>query len=355
MNTLHVQSLRTTTAVCGSSLVGSPVERKATAAVLRRYSLTKITRPPGNVSFHDAEVFVMEKPNARSDLPDGYEQKFRREVLGNVVHYMRERRWRVGSDPHVDREYRCCRKDNKRCVHPSRLQCKIRLSGRTLVLKFYQNVKRPLSCNPRGGEYDFNRLEGMPYLLRKRCEHEMTKLAVWLVRNCGYGYKPPEQKCHAGSGGVDVNTYLAIRAQEAHWHDYKRAIDDPKPIESYNSKCMDGHVKNGDRVYFLGGYVEQRWGMGIAEHNINNMWWVKIGTHGVYNIASHNIRHSVPEGGLRGRKIMTERRRERLEKLMLEAAKERRYTDAERMRVALEKGRYLPRRRKRGRHGNKKS
>lgn len=306
--------------------------------------MAKIARPPGRVSLHDAKVMVWEEPDngGRCGLPDGYRRDFNRVILGGVVRLMRDRRWRVSSDPDTDKNYRCIRKDHKWCIHPSGLQCKIRLSGRCLELTFYQEVKRPKGCNQHGGEYDFNRTRDMPYLIRKRCEHEIDHIAGWLVFHCDYDYKLPDPECHAGLGGVDVDTWLDHRCKESHWHGYKRAIDDPKPVESYNSKCLDGIVQNGERVYFLGGYVEQRWGVGIAEHNINNMWWVKVGTHEIRNVASHHLSHAVPEGGLRGRQILDWRRKERLEKLMLKAAEERRYRDAERMRAALERGQFTP-------------
>lgn len=300
--------------------------------------MPKIARPPGTVRFHDAGISVWEEPGGRHGLPTGYEKGFQHDVLHGLIRLMRQRKWRVFQDADIVKNYNCLKDGRRRAKHFCCLEARIAMSGRHLEITFYQEVKRPKDGNPNGGEYDYNRLAGMPYLMRKRCELEMDHIAGWLIHMCGYAYKPERQPCSVF--GVDVDTWLEQRSKEAHWHSYKRAIDDPKPVEKYNSKCLDGHVQNGERVYFLGGYVEQRWGVGIAEHNINNMWWVKIGTHEVRNVASHHLSHAIPEGGLRGRKILDWRRKERLEKLMLKAAKEQRYLDAERMRVALERRRY---------------
>jgi len=302
--------------------------------------MAKILRPPGEVRFHDAGIIVWEDPGRDgNDVAawrkwQAYEEKFRRVILAGVIRVLRQRGWHVGPDADTVKNYYCLRKSHRQCTHWSGLQCELRQGGRCLEIKFYQNVKRPKGCNPLGGQYDFNKLEAMPYLLRKRCEMEMDYVAGWLVFNCEYTYKLQKQPCSVF--GLDVDAYLEQDAPNRHWSGYKRAIHHDKPVDSYNSKCMDGVVKNGDRVYFLGGYVEQRWGVGIAEHNINNMWWVKVGKHEVRNVASHHLSHVIPEGGLRGRQILDWRRKERLEKLMLKAAKEQRYVDAERMRLAIE-------------------
>jgi hypothetical protein len=205
------------------------------------------------------------------------------------------------------------------------------LSGRSLEIQFYQNVTP--SENPYGGEYDFHKMGRMPYLLRLRTKFEMQALCTWLVSQFLYDVKPKEQSCDAF--GLSADEWMD-QHNEARFHD--------DPIPEYNSKCMDGIVQNGERVFFLGGYNIQRWGVGIARHHINNMWWIKVGTHGVHNVASHHLRHTPPKDGLRGRKILEWKRREILKKHMLKAAEEQRYLDAERMRVALEAKRYVRKR-----------
>jgi hypothetical protein len=170
---------------------------------------------------------------------------------------------------------------------------------------------------------------------------EMDHLAGWLIFNCDYTFKPDRPQCHAGPGGVDVDTWLE---HDWKYNRFERERPDPtstEHIQPYNRKCMDGMLNNGDHVYFLWSPFRTRWGKGVAEHHINNMWFVKVGTHEIHNVASHYITRKVPECGLRGRHIRAEDRKKRLENLMLKAAAEQRYLDAERMRRALEGGLYL--------------
>jgi hypothetical protein len=308
--------------------------------------MNDVNRSPrnnGEVRVHDAALFVWEEPNygkRTCGLPDGYKEDFRRTVLHPLIRFMRRRGWYVHRDPRVVKHYRCLRQDYRRCWHPGGLQCKLRLSGRTLEIQFYQNRTKP--DNPAGGEYDFHKMERMPYLLRLRTQLEMKMVCTWLMSQFLYGVKPEQQPC-------DAFHLTADEWLEQWWvrNRFEQSRPDPATVqvEGYNSKCMDGVVRNGDKVFFLGSYVKQRWGVGIAEHNINNMWWIKVGQHSVFNVASHHLSHARPEGSLRGRVISEENRRRRLEDLMLRAAKEQRYLDAERMRVALKAGCHVPRKR----------
>jgi hypothetical protein len=288
-------------------------------------------RPPGTVKVTDAGLNVWEEPGGHG-LPKGYKKRFREQVLHALIRVMRRSGWYVHQDPHIVKHYRCLRQDRRRCWYPGGLQCKLELSGRSLKIQFYQNRTPP--DNSAGGYYDFNKMERMPYLLRLRTKFEMNRVLTWLVSSFLYEVKPAQRPCDA----------FNLTADE--WmdqHDAARFHDNPIP--EYNSKCQDGIVRNGDRVFFLGGYVEQRWGVGIARHHINNMWWIKVGEYEVRNVASFHLSHAVPEEGLRGRKILEGHRKEHLKKRMLEAAAAQRYLDAERMRVALEREGYVPRRR----------
>jgi hypothetical protein len=288
-------------------------------------------RPPGVVRVHDAKLMVWEEPGGRG-LPTGYEEAFRTGVLHPLIRFMRRRGWYVHQDPRIVKHYRCLRQDNRRCWHPSGLQCKLRLSGRSLEIGFYQNRTKP--DNPNGGEYDFNKMRRMPYLLRLRTRLEMQMVCTWLVSQFLYSVKPEEQPCDAFH--LTADEWIAQR-NEARFHDYE--------ISEYNCRCEDGYVRNGERVFFLGDYNIQRWGVGVAQHNINNMWWIKVGQYEVRNVASHHLRHTPPKESMRGKKILDWKRKEILQNRMLIAAGERRYLDAERMRVALEAGRYVPRKR----------
>ncbi len=299
-------------------------------------NVNKQVRPPGTVVTNDASLIVWEEPGGKCGLPKGYDKDFRASVLHPLIRFMRSRRWYVHQDPRILKHYNCLKKSHRRCWHPSGLQCKLKQGGRSLEIQFYQNRTKP--DNPAGGEYDFHKMERMPYLLRLRTQLEMQEVRAWLVSNFLYTVKPEQRSC--GVFELTVDEYLAQHYQV---RSFREGRKENHEIHDYNKRCMDGEVKNDERVFFLGSYNIKRWGVGVAEHNINNMWWLKVGQHNIHNVCCAYLSHKVPEEGLRGRRIEDSYRKKRLEGLMLRAAKERRYVDAERMRVALEAGLYVPR------------
>ena len=285
-------------------------------------------RPPGTVKVHleYASLMVWEEPGREVIQGRHYAPQFRYDILHPIIRLLRRRGWSVHQDKDILKNYRCLRNDRRHCTHPSGLECELNMTGRSFKIEFYQNVTK--SEHPSGGKYEFSKYAKMPYLLKVRVRCEMQHFMEWFKENTEYVYPEPEPS-HRGLDAVDVDTWLDHHAKYKTF-ERVRSIHSDEEISPYNSKCQDGVVHNHDRVYFMG--YDKRWGVGTAEHNINNMWWVKVGTHGLYNIASFDLRHTVPEGGLRGRQIPLSLRLKRLETLMLQAAKERRYADAERMR-----------------------
>lgn len=274
----------------------------------------------GDVHTYDTAIHVWEDP---PKVTDEYEKSLRREVMGPIVRHLRSRDWRVEYDMKV---HPCIRQGYRRGIGRSRLEVRTEQTGRYLKVEFFQNVSNVE--NPHGGEYDFHRLERMPYLLRCRARLEMRLVLELLLR---IGYQRREEK---GTPGVDMTAdeWIAQHRRLEQWG--KVGPDPDDKIPSYNRKCRDGMLFNGARVYFVG--WDRRWGVGTAEHNTNNMWWVKLAGGDVKNIGAHNIRLTPPPNP-RQREFTDDERRGRLERLMLSEAEHRRYVVAERMRLALDR------------------
>lgn len=262
-------------------------------------------RPPGEVRvfMEYASFHVWEEPTReemQANWPQ-YDKGFEYDILHPIIRLLRRRGWSVRQDKNILKHHRCLRNGHRHCKHPS------------------------------GGKYEHDKLRKMPYLLKVRVKYEIQQFVAWCRENTEYTYKDSKPKY--GALDATVDEFLDYRAEHETFG-RGRSVYNNAEISPYNSKGQDGVIRNGERVFFLG--WDKRWGVGIAEHNINNMWWVKVGTHGLNNIGSHELRHTVPEGGLRGRHISEGARMKRLETLMLQAAKERRYADAERMRAVFD-------------------
>lgn len=281
-----------------------------------------MTRPQGTVKLYDSSINVWEEPPGRCD--DDYEKGLLREVFGPLIRAMRDRGWKVGRDERIHRDYRCLSKSRRYCVHPSGIEAKIEQSGRYIGLELYQNVANVEHLH--GGYYDHNKLERMPYLMRLRALLEIEALSAWLCTRFGYGLKRDKKKL--GPGGLDCDGYIAQHRDRDMFGD---GITDP--IADYNSGGRDCVLQNGMRVYFMDS--KGRWLTGIAEHNINNMWWVKCGRFTLKNEGSHDLQEKPPADL---RKKGGHFRRERIENLMRQAADRNDFLRADQLRRVLFNG-----------------
>lgn len=281
-----------------------------------------MTRPQGTVKIYDSSINVWEEPGRRCD--DDYEEAFLREVFGPLIRAMRDRRWKVGRDWEVHKRYRSLSKSHRYCVHPSGLEASLERGGRHIQLKLYQNVANVEHLY--GGYYDYDKMDRMPYLMRLRAKREIDVLSSWLCSQFGYGFEAAKKKL--GPGGLDCDGYIAQHRERDMFGD---GISNPIP--DYNSKGRDCTLRNGMRVYLTD--HKGRWLTGIAEHNINNMWWVKCGRFVLKNEGSHDLREKPPADL---RKKGGHFRRERLEKLMRQAADRNDFLRADQLRRVLFNG-----------------
>ena len=134
-------------------------------------------------------------------------------------------------------------------------------------IHFYQDVQFE---NPNGGYYDFDKLEKMPYLIRKQYELTERKLTAYFE---GKGFRVcPRKKMMRGKAFI-VNDYIgSCHHPQKEWFRLEE-VDGQTPEHEYNAKDRDGKIlHNGETKYFRdwGGYLCR----GVVYHNINNMWWV---------------------------------------------------------------------------------
>lgn len=174
-------------------------------------------------------------------------------------------------DPHMLKHYRSLAK----CSHigwKQDVHFKSRISGRTIEIKFYEDVVRD---HPSGGFYTYDKLSKMPYQRRKKTELAIRKIVATLL-SLGF------------VDASDVKPELAIdrcmqqREELGLFQGEKFYCNPPGP---YNSKDADGNeLKDGQTRYFWD--YHGRLGRGEILHNINNMWWVISSPYTLLNIAN---------------------------------------------------------------------
>lgn len=142
-------------------------------------------RNDGSLSLYDTTLSIWEEPahpeGQTHGLWHGYEQEFTKTVFTPLRGYLRRRGWTVVRDPR-GQHYKCIAKWMWLGNHGD-LQVKLQLGGRHIEIAFFQNVVHE---NPNGGQYDYDRLDKMPYLVRLRFLAEMKALIEYLQTKHGY-------------------------------------------------------------------------------------------------------------------------------------------------------------------------
>ena len=138
---------------------------------------------PGTFNFYDTTLGIWEKP---TNLDGVYDEGFRREVLTPLRLFLRGRGWTVEHDPDGLKHYQCIAK-YMWVAHYGHLQLKLQQGGRHIEMAFWQDV---VVEHPNGGQYDSNRFDKMPYLIRLRWIVEVRALLEYLRST--HGYAMPE-------------------------------------------------------------------------------------------------------------------------------------------------------------------
>ena len=105
-------------------------------------------RNNGKIVFHDSSIAIWEENVDETSMTN--------DVLAPLIRTMRKQGWSVRADKQVKKHYRTLSKKHRYC-RKGDLEAKIRLCGRHLEIKLFQNVANVTNRN--GGEYDFDILE----------------------------------------------------------------------------------------------------------------------------------------------------------------------------------------------------
>jgi hypothetical protein len=179
------------------------------------------------------------------------------------------------------------------------------ISGRHTEFTFYEDVVRD---NPNGGRYHFDKLDKMPYLLRKLSELEIGHICRLLV-SMGF---TDQTKPTLGKFTSDE----MVKFHRGELSDFQGKDFYTRERYSYNINDRQGNSMNdGDTRYFW--TYTGRLSRGTVYHNINNMWWVVVNRDCYSNEATHNLFTWRPEMG-RKRKASIEQIKNKLQRFVKE-------------------------------------
>lgn len=206
-------------------------------------------------------------------------------ILHRVLNFMKDRGFEVGRDPEVLKYYKSLNKD-RWYGRKGDLEFKAKRYPRGFAIKFFQNINFK---NRSGGEYDSDKFEKAPYLIKLIWINETKKIAEFIesivpgVKNNTKGYK---------KSAMDFikNDYVES------WHKPQKdmnfnlsELDGTTCEYNTNNKDRDGKViYNGDIKYFRD-YYTGRLQRGKVYHNINNMWWVILNDTKATNVADFEL------------------------------------------------------------------
>lgn len=223
-----------------------------------------------------------------------------RAVFECVLRMLRVRGFEVMPHPRIVRDYPALAKEESYWyARKGALEVNLECHTRLAKVEFYQNVVRE---NPHGGEYDFNKVNKMPYLVRLRFLLERWHV-VDILKAVGLRDESKPERFDSPEAEV------LFRIQDC-CHSKDKGLLDWAPRDSYNRTDADGVVLvPGERRYFYH-WRSKRLCVGTIYYHLNNMWYVVAGSE-VHNIANFELFAFKP-GLSRRKRLEGVKRKERL-------------------------------------------
>lgn len=249
---------------------------------------------------------------------------FKDEIFGGVISHLRARGWCVSECRKTAKNYPSIRQFHKR-GQKGALCVKIDVSGRTCSLEFWSEQAR--QHNRNGREFDFDKLDRMPYLDRLRFWVERREILRWLGTVSAYTVAEPTRAASKKLPALD----RIARSYAESWHSDK-TLGRPVCNSEYNARSADGGlIAHGAPVWYRG--RDGRWRRGVAYYNLNSMWFVVESPHTLLNMTCSDLFLRSPEN-LRG-KCNAKLRRQRLERELSRAVMASDYARAQELQRIL--------------------
>ncbi|HAK44020.1 MAG TPA: hypothetical protein DCM59_16680, partial [Clostridium sp.] len=213
-------------------------------------------------------------------------------ILHRVLNFMKDRGFEVGREPRILKYYKCLNKDHWYGRNKD-LEFKAERYPRGWTIEFFQNI---FSENRNGGEYDFDKFDKAPYLVRLMWINETKKIGEFLESIVQGIENTSDPECKLATDKIKWNFQSHFDNEITMDFDLSNLDglegDDEyrKSNGKYNYNCKDRDGKliiNGSIKYFYD--YKGRLQRGKVYHNINNMWWVILNDTGYSNKASFEL------------------------------------------------------------------
>lgn len=199
-------------------------------------------------------------------------------ILKKLLRVLLADGWTIGRDPQMETPYYKSISKYYRRGRRGDLEMKASAMGRGLEVEFFQNVANVDNSN--GGEYCFDRLKKMPYLLRLRTQFELRRLTEKAI---SLGLVNTTSELPHGAFGQLVHH----RKSTARFHP-TMYTDDQARMSYGNGTDADGRqLVEGDWrcAYDYTGRLVR----GQVFYNINNMWWLIPNDSEMFNMGSFEM------------------------------------------------------------------
>lgn len=234
---------------------------------------------------------------------DANDPTFHSKIFVGLIRLLRDRGWMVTEDHEVSERFRSLRKAH-RLAHKGALRASMRISGCCIEITFWSETWK--NENRHGHRYDFDKRPRFTYIDRLRLTLEERAIIGWLAARSEVTIS--RAMVMPSSGTITATDY--VQAQYAKSWRTDKVLGRPICQYDNNRKSADGALlEHGQTAWTTDS--KGRIVRGVALYNINNMWWVIAGPHGLMNMGCWEIFATQPPD-LR-RKRNDRRRRERIE------------------------------------------
>lgn len=228
-----------------------------------------------------------------------------------VCGFLRRIGFVVTKDPRIDRDYKTLNKFHRYGRH-SDLEVLIE-RGRRVSLEFFQNI---VIENKNGGQYDFDKLEKMPYLVKLRFQLTIMKTKAFLESR-GFTEKREFRSYHENPLGMFHQSWNFpgdVKSGKNRFGGDDGGWPTADELKYWNQKDANGNVITNGRSGFI--LVNGRATRCVCYGGINGMWHCIFGVFGDRQENSSSI-YSVFPG--RGRIFRDRHRADQLKRAMKKA------------------------------------
>ena len=230
-----------------------------------------------NISIHYASVYFRNNEGTReiTHKPLWWELLYK--------FMKKERGFDVFKDPRIEKNYKCLSNTHRQGIK-GYLEFKSDVYPAGFKIDFFQNL---VFENSSGGQYDFDKFDKMPYLIKKSFLNELNHIRKFLSEKGITENSDPVLKTSGEKVFNHICEYRRQHHQSTPFESLEMCVGH-SPDQDYNNRDRDKkQLFNGQVKYFRD--CEGRLNRGVVYHNINNMWWVVVNKNEYRNKASFDF------------------------------------------------------------------